>query len=504
MIGGLTNYGQLKVLNALKGGRSLGIPTNWRVAAFSTNPVAGGFGGVEANYPGYARVVKTNTPTDWAAPTGSGGTITSANATEIDFPAGTTGANQVLTGIGLFDNDASAVGGGDCWAFYTIPAGQQPTIGVGTVYQIPIGNLILEFLCGATAGYTDFAAKKILTSLLGGAALGQPATYFLGAFTATPGPTGGGTESTRASYGRQGLGTGQGPTLWTSILTPTKAQAKTAAGATGTTSTIVMTNPSVVGNVMVLTVMWSSATVTLNSITDSAGNTWKILTTQQTSANSNNVAVAICRNITTAVTLTITATFSASATTPWFGASEWSNVQDVNYNSLTKAALATSTAPSQNMNVGVSGEVVIAAIYANAAATSITTAAGWTLEGSNGNQQSFSDIVLSATNTDNPAYAAAPVTFGATQPCAIITLGLIPASTATLAQSQSQWGPAVNFPTLGGTGSENWISWGLFDASTVGNLWLFGQLANSLTISSGSVPQFPANSIAGIMVSSTS
>lgn len=504
MIGGLTNYGQLKVLNAIKGGRSLGAPaSNWYVAAFSTNPVAGGFGGTEANYPGYARVTKNN-GSDWAAPTGSGGTITSANATEIDFPAGATGANQVLTGIGLFDATQATLGGGNCWAFWSIPAGQQPTIGVGTVYQIPIGNLILEFLCGATMGYTDYAAKKILNAILGNVAIGQPASYYLGAFTATPGPTGGGTESARASYARQPLAVGQGASNWLATLTPTKAQVKTAAGTTGATSAITMNSASVVGNLMVLTVMWSGAT-TLSSITDNASNTWKILTTQ-TGAASNNIAVCVCRSIATAVTLTITATFSASTTTPWFGAAEWANAQDVDYNSLTKTTLATTTAPSQNMNVSVSGEVIVACIYAAASATSITTTAGWTLEGSNGNQQSFSELVLSNSATDNAAYAAAPVTFGATTTAAIITFGLIPASTATLAQSQSQWGPAVNFPTLGGTGSENWTSWGLLDIATLGsgNLWLFGQLASSLTVSSGSVPQFPANSVAGILVSSTS
>lgn len=52
---------------------------------------------------------------------------------------------------------------------------------------------------------TDFAENKVVDALWRNQALGAPATRYFALFTAAPGETGGGTETTYGSYARVGV-----------------------------------------------------------------------------------------------------------------------------------------------------------------------------------------------------------------------------------------------------------------------------------------------------------
>jgi hypothetical protein len=55
------------------------------------------------------------------------------------------------------------------------------------------------------SGVTDFAQKKIANTLMQGASLGAPSTWYLALFTVAPTAAGGGTEATWTSYARVAL-----------------------------------------------------------------------------------------------------------------------------------------------------------------------------------------------------------------------------------------------------------------------------------------------------------
>ena len=55
------------------------------------------------------------------------------------------------------------------------------------------------------AGLTDFAENKVVDALWRAQAIGTPATWYFGLYTATPGETGGGTEVSGGSYARIGV-----------------------------------------------------------------------------------------------------------------------------------------------------------------------------------------------------------------------------------------------------------------------------------------------------------
>jgi hypothetical protein len=508
MIGGLTNYAQLRILNALKGGRPSGIPTTWRVAAFSTAAQPGGFSPIEANYPGYGRVLIANNNTSFSAASGSSGTVSSSNAIAIPFPAGGTGANQTLTGVGFYDNDASVLGGGNLWLFWAIPSASQPIISAGTVYNIPIANLVLQTLCSSNGGYSDYAAKNILNALFGGAGLIVPSAYYIGGYKASPTPVGGGTESQMPAYQRQLLNIGQGTNRWNPLLNPLKIQSDSKATASSASLVLTLDKPSTDGDLLLLNIGWQMNGVTITGISDNNGNQYQTLLTQSASAGNLMTSLVYCRSILadTNPTITITITFSATVNHPFVAYEEWQNVDDIDWASLAVAQFTSTnetTNPTIVLNPGISGEIIAVGVYA--ANVALATNSGWTLEGSvTSAGQGFFELQLGPNATDG-AYTAAPCVLASAVNCAMVAVGLIPMSSLNPGQSQDPWGSAIVFGPLG-NGNETWNAWAVSDspATGAGNLWEYGQLATPVQVTNGAEPQLVPGSVMPILISSIS
>jgi hypothetical protein len=104
-----------------------------------------------------------------------------------------------------------------------------------------------------------------------------------------------------------------GTVLWSSSGNPVFVQSKNFLATAGSATTVPVTFTSnvVAGNLIAVWVTWGSSTATLNSVTDSLGNTYTIVQTVTNTTNSQRSAMAYAKNIAGGAN-TVTATFSAS------------------------------------------------------------------------------------------------------------------------------------------------------------------------------------------------
>lgn len=78
-----------------------------------------------------------------------------------------------------------------------------------------------------------------------------------------------------------------------------------------------------------------------------------------------------------------------------------------------------------------------------------------------------------------------------------ITCGATPSSAFTAVDSNgmTQNGATITFPAVGGASPVVITHWGLFDASTGGNLLYHGAMTASKTLDPSDVPSFPSGSL---------
>jgi hypothetical protein len=203
MASGFTDYAHQQILNAIFGGLPLGAPHPQCWAGFIASPGAAG-GGIESSQAGYARENFSRNQTNWPSATTTTGVTSITNAADIIWDPIGVGTAQTWVATGFFDSDT--LGSGNLWAFSKIPSSQQPSVGNGTSPGLLVANggfthSLSEASAGALGGFTDYAHQLILNAVYGGALLMIPSLH-LAAFTAAPTTAGGGTESSRASYGR--------------------------------------------------------------------------------------------------------------------------------------------------------------------------------------------------------------------------------------------------------------------------------------------------------------
>jgi len=197
-MGGWSTFGAGKFLQALLGNQATGVPATWYFQPMITAPTFAGGGSPSILVPRLGLLPNTS---NFSAATGTG-TVTGANAIPLTFLTASAGTQEIWTAIGLYDANAA----GNFYAWWNIPAGQQPTVNQGTQYQVAIGNLKFALTSGAGGGVSDFAMKALINNFLQKAALGAPASWYLGGYTANPTSAGGGTESTRTGYARIAIG----------------------------------------------------------------------------------------------------------------------------------------------------------------------------------------------------------------------------------------------------------------------------------------------------------
>jgi hypothetical protein len=98
--------------------------------------------------------------------------------------------------------------------------------------------------------FTNFLEDKVLKHVFTNTAYSQPATVYVGLFTAAPGETGGGTEVAGNSYARQSCSfsvSGTAPTLATN---GSAVEFPTASGSWGTITHIAVFDADTSGNML--------------------------------------------------------------------------------------------------------------------------------------------------------------------------------------------------------------------------------------------------------------
>lgn len=111
---------------------------------------------------------------------------------------------------------------------------------------------------------TNFAENKVIDALLRGQALGTPATWYIGLFTADPGETGAGTEVTGGSYARVAVTASLANFAGTQSAGSTTASSGTS-GATSNNAAITFPAP---------TANWGSITHVGICDASASGNVW--------------------------------------------------------------------------------------------------------------------------------------------------------------------------------------------------------------------------------------
>jgi len=168
MIGGATQICAEAVLNALLNNAALGAPATWYVGGLTQLPDANGENYVESAESRTAVTANTTNFPAWAA-----GVVRNATAINYAAFAGT----EIWLGVGLFD--ASTAGNLWMWVQFT----SSRTILSGETFGCPAASLPFTLGMCTLGGLTQVAAEAVLNALLNAAALGEPATWYVGLVT---------------------------------------------------------------------------------------------------------------------------------------------------------------------------------------------------------------------------------------------------------------------------------------------------------------------------------
>lgn len=171
---GLTTYAREQIANSVFGGATLTPPANWHFVPVTA--ITDVSAGTVTEASGVSRVSVTNNSTNFPNASGTS-TVTKSNDSEI--ATANFGSTLTVVGISIWDASTS----GNCWVVDALSASVEITS--GSPYTIPVGGFELRANPGSPyANLTNFALKKIMDCLFGGAALGAPATWHFAPLTA--------------------------------------------------------------------------------------------------------------------------------------------------------------------------------------------------------------------------------------------------------------------------------------------------------------------------------
>lgn len=197
MSGQWTNFGENKILDAIRGG-GLTLPADWSWAPGS----AGDESGItEIVGLGLSRVTITRALSTMAGTQAAGSTVASSGSSHQTsnnsaWAFGTATGSGTMTHIGLYDANVA----GNCWAW--IPITALPFIS-GDAVSRAISSVKITF--GLVGGMASYFCNKFIDLFFRGQAYTFPATLYPALYSAAPNDSGGGTEFSAASYARPAL-----------------------------------------------------------------------------------------------------------------------------------------------------------------------------------------------------------------------------------------------------------------------------------------------------------
>lgn len=193
----LTNFGENKLIDKMRGTEPPYPSTNWYVALASA---ANDATFTEITGVDLPRVAIGRSKAAWAATNGPGTTVDStgtshatSNNADIDFAAAASDRG-IATHIGLFD----ASTGGNCWIWTPLPA--PVTVNSGVAPVINAGDIMLTL--GIVGGMSDFLSNELIDEVWRGQAYAWPASTYPRLYTTPATRAGGGTEVAGGAYSR--------------------------------------------------------------------------------------------------------------------------------------------------------------------------------------------------------------------------------------------------------------------------------------------------------------
>jgi hypothetical protein len=184
----LTNYGENKLADFVRGQGLATLPANWYIAALSAYTDSSA---TEITTIGLSRVSKARSLANFAGTQGDGTTLASNGTTHTtsqnnSVALGTATGSATLTAVGLFD----AASSGNCWMVFEFS--DPVSISASDVITLPAGQI--KFSLGLAGGMTDYLANKLIDLIFRAQEYTFPTTLYFGLFTAAPSNAGGGTE----------------------------------------------------------------------------------------------------------------------------------------------------------------------------------------------------------------------------------------------------------------------------------------------------------------------
>jgi hypothetical protein len=184
----LTDYGENKLADFVRGQGLAALPANWYLAPLSayTDSSATEITGISL-----ARVSKARSLANWAGTQGDGTTLASTGTTHTtsnnnSVALGTATGSATMVAVGFFD----AASGGNCWMVWQL---ETPlSIVSSDVVTLAAGQV--KFSLGLSGGLSDYLANKLIDLIFRGQAFSFPATMYHALYTSAPGNAGGGIE----------------------------------------------------------------------------------------------------------------------------------------------------------------------------------------------------------------------------------------------------------------------------------------------------------------------
>lgn len=183
----LTDHGENKLADFQRG-QSMGLPTNWYIAALSAYSDSSV---TEITGLGLTRASVARSLANWAGTQGDGTTLASSGTSHTTsnnnaISLGTASGSGSAVAFGLYDNSS----GGNCWMVWEPEEAIDFTNGMA----VELAAAQLKFSLGLTGGMTDYLCNKLIDLTFRAQAYSYPSSMWHGLFTSAPSNAGGGTE----------------------------------------------------------------------------------------------------------------------------------------------------------------------------------------------------------------------------------------------------------------------------------------------------------------------
>lgn len=184
----LTNFGENKLIDFLRGQGLSSLPASWYITPLSAYSDSSA---TEITGIGLARAAVTRSLANFSGTQGDGTTLASSGTSHTtsnngSIALGTASGGATMVAVGFFD----AASSGNCWMVWEL---ETPLV-INASDVVSLAAAQVKFSLGLTGGMSDYFANKLIDLIFRGQSYSMPASMWHALFTAAPTNAGGGTE----------------------------------------------------------------------------------------------------------------------------------------------------------------------------------------------------------------------------------------------------------------------------------------------------------------------